>query len=145
MEAQLIAEYIPTGQVRFEYRHFIVRDSAQTGNESRRAAEASECAAEQDRFWEYHDIVFANQTGEGVGTFSDRRLKAFAESLKFDVGQFNACFDSSRFANNVDEDISRGVTLGVSSTPSLFVNNQRVDNPFDYNALQQMIEAALAQ
>ncbi len=145
MEAQLIEDYIAKGQARFEYAHFIVRDGAQTGNESRRAAEASECAAEQGRFWDYHDIVFANQTGEGVGTFPDRRLKAFAESLKLDTNQFNACFDSGRYAKNVDDDISRAVGLGVDSTPTLFVNNQPVADPFNYAALQQMIEVELAR
>jgi len=65
VERQLIEQYVATGQVRLEYHHFIVVDGNVGGNESRHAAEASECANEQGRFWDYHAMLFANQEGEG--------------------------------------------------------------------------------
>jgi len=78
VERQLIDEYVATGKARFEYHHYIVVDRIVGGNESQRAAEASECANEQGEFWNYHKMLFANWNGEGEGAFVDRRLKIFA-------------------------------------------------------------------
>jgi protein-disulfide isomerase len=140
VERQLIEQYVATGRVRFEYRHYIVIDGNVGGNESRRAAEASECANEQGQFWNYHAIVFANQNGEGRGAFNDRRLKAFAETLGLNTGAFNACFDSGRMAEAVRADERLARSLGVESTPTLFVNGQRINNPLNFAEIQQAIE-----
>jgi protein-disulfide isomerase len=144
-EQQLIDQYIPTGQVRLEYRHFIVVDGNVGGAESRRAAEASACAAAQDEFWNFHALTFTNQNGEGLGAFSDRRLKAFAETLELDTAAFNACFDSRQFAADVQADEQLARSLGVNSTPTVFVNGTRVQNPLDFAEFQTLIEAGLAQ
>jgi protein-disulfide isomerase len=144
VERQLIEQYVTTGKVRFEYHHFIVVDGNVGGNESRHAAEASECANEQGKFWDYHAMLFANQQGEGQGAFADRRLKAFAEALGLDTGIFNACFDSHKYAGAVQTDEQQARARGVNGTPTLFVNGQRVENPTDFNELQRWIEAGLA-
>lgn len=128
--------------MRFEYHHFIVVDSIVGGSESRRAAEASECANEQGQFWPYHDILFANWQGEGVGAFRDVRLKAFADRLGLDTAQFNACFDSGRYAQAVRDDTALGASQGVTGTPAIFVNGQRVNAA--YNAIQPLMESLLA-
>jgi len=114
------------------------------GSESRRAAEASECANEQGEFWSFHKMVFANQDGEGKGAFSDRRLKAFAETLGLDTQAFNQCFDSGRYSQNVRSDERLARSLGVSSTPSIFVNGRFVEGAANYDVLRQTIELALA-
>ncbi len=147
MERQLIDQYIATGKIRFEYHHYTVVDSIVGGTESQRAAEASECANEQGQFWDFHKLLFSNQQGEGQGAFSDRRLKAFAETLGLDTGQFNACFDAGRFSNAVRADTAEGQTRGVTGTPTVFVNGQIVpmQGPVDWTTLQAAIEAALAQ
>ncbi len=121
--------------MRFEYRHYIVR-----GSDSRRAAEASECAAEQNRFWEYHDHVFANQ---GI-QMTDIALRTMAQNAGLDVGQYDACLRSGRPAAAVSTDIALGDQLGVSSTPTLFVNGIAISNPFDFNAVDSAVQAALA-
>lgn len=143
-ERQLINQYVATGQARLEYRHFIVIDGNVGGSESRRAAEASECASEQGEFWDFHAMVFANQQGEGRGAFSDRRLTAFAEALGLDMAEFNACFSNKRYAADVGEDESLGRSLGVSGTPTVFVNGQRIRNPLDMDEFKEVIEAASA-
>ena len=143
MERQLIEEFVATGQVRFEYRHYLVVDCNVGGNESRRAAEASECAGEQGDFWNYHAIVFANWNGEGEGAFSDRRLKAFAAEIGLDTQAFNACFDAGRYANDVRADEALGRQLGVSRTPTLFINGQLVDNAVDMNEIRTRVQALL--
>ena len=73
-------------QVRFVFRHL-----AFIGPESRWAAEATECANEQDRFWDYYDKLFEEQGGENVGDFSQDRLKQFAADLDLDTETFNQC------------------------------------------------------
>jgi protein-disulfide isomerase len=145
-ESQLIDQLLgPDRSVRFEYRHFIVVDGNVGGSESRRAAEASECANEQGKFWEYHGIVFANQQGEGTGAFRDLRLKAFAETIGLDTAAFNACFDSGRYAQAVQEDHTLGQRLGVTGTPTMFVNGMRVENPLNLNEITQLVNAELAK
>ena len=113
------------------------------GDESRWAAEASECANEQGRFWDYHDKLFAEQTGENVGTFSLDNLKRFAADLKLNAQQFNQCLDSGEYRDKVQQEVSEGQRLGVNSTPSLFVNGQLIRQGSDYQVLQTAIEAAL--
>ncbi len=143
-ERQLLDDYVATGQVRFEYRHYIVVDGNTGGSESRMAAEASECANEQGEFWNYHDFVFSNQNGEGQGAFSERRLKAFADLMGLDTDAFNTCFDTRRYAQEVLTDERLARSLGINSTPTMFVDGKVINNPLDYNEIQQAIAAALA-
>jgi protein-disulfide isomerase len=132
--------YVATGQVRFVYNHF-----AFLGEESIRAAEASECAREQDRFWDYTDTVFANQRGENRGAFADQYLKSFAEGLGLDTLGFNTCLDTRRYRNDVLQTTEEGRSRGVSSTPSFFINGQKITvNTLAFEEFQQQIEAALA-
>lgn len=142
---QLIDKYVTTGKVRFEYHHFIVIDANVGGKESRRAAEASECASEQGQFWNYFNMLFANQQTEGSGTFSDTRLKAFAASLGLDTAKFNSCFNSGKYANAVTQDELQANSLKLGGTPSLLVNGTLVQNPLNWDAVQAAIDAALKQ
>jgi protein-disulfide isomerase len=143
VERQIIETYGGTGQVRLDYAHFIVIDGNVGGSESRQSAEASECAAEQGQFWNYHEILFANWAGEGVGAFSNRRLQAYAESIGLDMAAFNACFSSNRTAGVVTGDEAAARALGVNGTPTVFINGQVVPqtNVFDFEYYQQAIEA----
>lgn len=141
---RIIEEFVSTGKVRFEYHHFIVIDANVGGNESRRAAEASECAAEQNRFWDYHDMLFANQRGEGSGAFTDARLKAFAESIGLDTAQFNSCFDSRKYRRAVEDDEKLARSYRLTVTPSVMVNDQLVQNPLDFSVVTAAIAAAIA-
>lgn len=142
---QIIQQYVEAGKVRFEYHHYIVIDNNVGGTESRRAAEASECAAEQGRFWDYQEMLFANILGEGVGSFRDERLKAFAGQLGLDQGEFDACYNSREYRDQVNIDQALGQKLGVRGTPSLYVNDQKIENPFDFSSIQAAIDAALNQ
>jgi len=143
-EVQLIEEYIATGQsVRLEYYHFPIVDRIVGGRESRNAAQASECANEQGQFWLYHDFLYANWKGEGVGAFRDPNLKAFAEKAGLDTAQFNTCYDSGKYASAVSNDETLGQSLGVTGTPTVFVNRVQVQS--SYASLKAAVEAALAQ
>jgi protein-disulfide isomerase len=138
-EQQVIEQFVATGQARLEYRHYIVVDTNVGGRESRDAAEASECAAEQGRFWDFHQIVFANQQGEGRGAFSERRLKAMADTIGLDTTQFNQCFDSGRHADAVRADEASAQQFGINSTPTVFINGVLLPNPLDFNAYAQAL------
>lgn len=142
---QIINQYLNTGKVRFEYHHYIVIDNNVGGSESRMAAEASECAAEQGRFWDYQEMLFANILGEGAGSFREERLKAFASQAGLNQSQFSSCYDSRKYRDQVNIDQALGQKLGVRGTPSLFVNGQPVENPFNFASIQAAVEAALAQ
>ena len=142
---RIIADYVETGKIRYEYRHFIVIDGNVGGNESRRAAQASECAVEQGRFWDYYNILYVNQGAEGSGAYSDVRLKAFAESIGLDTADFNSCLSSARAGQQVSADERLATSYGINSTPSLLVNGVKIDNPMEYNQVKAAIDAALNQ
>ena len=105
-------------------------------------AEATECAADQDKFWEYHDTVFENWKGVNQGAYSDDNLKGFASRLQLDRDAFDSCLDSSKYRGKVEEDLHLGERLGVNSTPSLFLQGRMVPHA-DYNELKQLIESAI--
>ena len=144
IQGQLVEKYIGTNQVRFEYHHFIVIDGNVGGFESRHAAIASECAKNQGAFWQFHARLFANQAGEGQGAFNDTRLGQLAKAQGLDMTAFNACFDSGQFATEVQADEALARSLGVNSTPTLFINGTRVENPLDFQEIQSRINSALA-
>jgi len=136
-EQQLRKEYVDNGKVRFAFRHM-----AFIGSESVWAAEATECANEQERFWDYQDKLYQEQGGENSGTFSPDNLKRFAADLGLDTQKFNACLDTNKYQAKVQQDMAEAQRLGVNSTPTLFVNGQLIKNGSDYQVLQAAIEAA---
>jgi protein-disulfide isomerase len=137
---QLEETYAKTGAVRFEYKHF-----AFLGPESIRAAEASECASEQERFWPYHDTLFLNQRGENMGAFNDEALKAFAAGIGLVEEEFNRCLDSGRYRDEVEAERVEAAELGIGRTPSTVINGQIVDGSVPFERLQVLIESELAQ
>jgi protein-disulfide isomerase len=137
---QIKQTYVDKGQVRFVFRHL-----AFIGAESLWAAEASECANEQGRFWDYHDKLFEEQAGENTGAFSQENLKRFAAELELDTQQFTQCLDSDKYRAKVQQEIDEAERLGVRSTPTLFVNGRLIENGANYQVLQAAIEAALAE
>ena len=138
MGKQLKEDFVSTGQIRFVFRHFPF-----LGEESFRASEATECAADQNKFWEFHDTVFENWKGVNEGRFSDDNLKGFASLLQLDRAAFDSCLDSEKYRGKVEADLRLGERLGVYSTPTLFVNRRKVE-PASYDELARIIESAIA-
>ena len=106
---------------------------------AQKAAEASECALDQDLFWEYHNMLFENQEALGVDD-----LKQYAVNLELDTEQFNECLDSGEKADAVAQDIEDGSALGVTGTPAFFINGQVLVGAQPYEAFQAIIDAELA-
>lgn len=109
------------------------------GQESVWAAAASECASEQNRFWDYHDALFAHTAGRDKGVFTRDKLKQYAVSLGMDRGAFDSCVDSGRYEGWVRAQADLGRQAGVTSTPTLFVNGQRVSPVPGFDDLRGLI------
>lgn len=141
-EQAIIENYVNTGKVYFTYTPFAFLDGNAIDGESKSAAQAAYCAADQNKFWEYHDVLFANQNSENAGDFADKRLIAFAEKLGLDMGEFRSCFNGKTYRQQVLDDLTRGRSLGVSATPTFFINGTKVQG---YVGLTEAIEAELAK
>jgi protein-disulfide isomerase len=115
------------------------------GNESQWAAEASECADEQGKFWEYHDKLFSSQAGENQGAFSKDNLKKFAADLKLDTEKFNTCLDSGKYTKVVTDETQLAGESGVSSTPSFFVNTHFVQGAQPFQTFAGLIDSEKAK
>ena len=131
---QVYEKYIKSGKVRFAYRHFPLsfHENAQ------KAAEASECAREQNKFWEYADKLFASQ--KSLGTES---LKKYAADLGLDAKKFNECLDSGKAAPLVQADLSDGLEMGVSGTPAFLINEKLISGAQPFSAFENAIEQEL--
>jgi protein-disulfide isomerase len=113
------------------------------GEESGWAAEASECAADQNAFWEYHDKLFNSQNGENKGAFSKDNLKKFAIDLNLDTKAFDECLDSGKYTQAVQESTQTAQSIGVRSTPAFLVNGQPMMGAQPFTAFQQVIDGFL--
>ncbi len=105
---------------------------------------ASLCAADQGLFWEYHDILFANQSGHGSQAYTPRRLEAYAETIGLNLSQFNECVESKQYQEELQTFHVQAVNLGVQSTPTFFINGKMIEGTRSFSVFQQEIDAALA-
>ena len=145
VEKLIFQNYVETGKVYYTFRHFPFIDDKSATKESDQAANASMCAGEQGRFWDYKEMLFANWNGENQGAFSDKRLIAYADALGLKMSVFKTCFDENRYRKQIEQDTADGVAIGVSGTPSVFVNGLQITPGYipSYEELSQAIEAAL--
>jgi protein-disulfide isomerase len=104
-----------------------------------KAAEAANCAAQQGKFWEYHDTLFRTKQ------LDIDQLKQQAESLHLDSQQFNKCLDTGAEAAAVQKQREEGVTMGLSGTPSFFINGHFFSGALDYAALHDIITRQLSE
>ena len=129
-------EYIDTGRVKFVYRDFPL-DFHQN---AQKAAEAAECADEQGKFWEMHDLLFENGVSGGVSAF-----KKYASDLGLDTGKFNDCLDSGKMASEIAKDLQDGARAGIRGTPGFIINGQLVSGAQPFENFKQIIDAELAK
>ena len=131
---QIDEKYIKTGKVKMVFRDFPLsfHENAQ------KSAEAAECADEQGKFWEYHDMLFENQEKLSV-----EDLKRYAVELGLDKDKFDSCLDSEKYKDEVKKDFSDGQKYGVSGTPAFFINGKLVSGAQPFSAFEKVIEAEL--
>jgi len=123
------------GRVQVAFRHFPL-ESAHP--HALAAAEAAECAGAQGKFWEMHDLLFANQEHLKVG-----HLRSYAESLGLDVARFTAEMDDHVYLQRIREHIQGAQRSGVRGTPGFFVAGRIQDVSFGVRRLFDAVEAAL--
>lgn len=135
---KVVEQYVNTGKVRFSYKHF-----AFLGEGSVWAAQAAECAADQDRFTEYHDRLFAVQASGKAGDFSKEELIGLADTLKLDTNAFATCLNENKTLDRVTADRDEGQRLGVRGTPAFLINGQWLIGAQPFEAFQKVIDRAL--
>ena len=140
VEASLIKDYVNTGKVKFAFRNY-----AFLGQESTWAAEASYCANEQGKFWDYHDYLYKHQGQENSGAFSKANLEQFAADMGLNTSQFNQCLESDKYASQVASEVKEGQTAGVNGTPTSFVDGQSVVGAQPYATFKTLIDQELAK
>jgi len=134
------------GKVKFVYRDFPLTSIHPYAE---KAAEAAECADDQDKFWEYHDLLFQNQATLNQQLSTDgldgvlNTFKGYATRLGLDAGDFNNCLDSGKYAQEVQKDYNDGVAAGVTGTPGFFINGQELKGAQPFASFKAVIDAAL--
>ncbi len=123
-------------KVRLVYRQFPL---SQIHPFAEKAAEASLCAADQNQFWEMHDLIFETQSQLKV-----EDLKAKAAKLKLDSGVFDDCLDSGKYSDRVRQDQREGFTLGVASTPALFINGRFISGALPLSDISRIIDEEIS-
>ncbi len=131
---RLMKEY--EGKIRFVYRDFPLDNIHPNAAP---AAIAAHCAGEQDSYFAFHDALFSYQYGLGWDAYL-----SYATELGLDVKAFQTCLDEKRYADKVEADMRYGYSLGVSSTPTFFVNGIAIVGAQPYEVFQQLIEKELA-
>jgi protein-disulfide isomerase len=142
VEPRLKKEYIDTGKVKFVFRDFpIIANHPEAGI----ASMAAQCAADQGKYWQYHDKVYREQDnrGDDVIRFKAADLKKWAADLKLDTTAFNACLDSSRYKNEVEKDFADGMAIGVRGTPTFIINGRVVGGAQPYPVFKRIIDEEL--
>jgi len=103
------------------------------------AAQAAQCANDQGKFWEYHDVLFENQN-----FLSKPLLGQYAEEIGLDVEEFDSCLNSGKYTDFVEQEIKIGESLKITGTPTFFVNGKKVVG-VDESLLRKYIEEELAK
>jgi protein-disulfide isomerase len=142
---RLKKEYIDTGKVKFVFRDF----PQSIHPEAQAAAMAAECAADQGKYWEYHDKVFSEQDRPGrereVVRFRTNDLKKWASDIGIEATEFNQCLDSRKHRKEVNADRDAGEDAGVKGTPVFFINGRSLVGAYPFDAFQKIIEEELAK
>ncbi|MFZ3077866.1 MAG: thioredoxin domain-containing protein [Candidatus Aenigmatarchaeota archaeon] len=131
---QVIQSY--GNRIKFVYKHFPLTNIHQY---SQKAAESSECAGAQGKFWEMHDKLFANQNALRITD-----LKIYAQQIGLNTTEFNSCLDGGAAAANVKADFSEGLAEKVRATPTFFINGRKIEGGVPFEEFKAVIDQELA-
>jgi len=143
--------YVETGKLKMVYK-----DLAFLGPESIAAAQAAECAKDQGKYWAYHDAIFEIEikefetlgNNEHTGNLNKETFKKIASDLKMNTDEFLACFDSQKYAAEVEKDTKEANSIMERpSTPTIFINEKMIEpqGALPYNVFSQAIDEALSK
>lgn len=139
--SQLKTDYIDSGKIKFAFRHFPLPFH----QNSQKAHEASECANEQGKFWDYHDLLFQNQASWSEQTDTDviDSFVSYAGQAGLDTAQFRSCLESSKYASRIQDDLSAGQKVQVDGTPAFFINGHRLTGSQPFSEFKKVIDEQL--
>jgi len=115
-ESDIVKNYIDTGKVKMYFKDFTI-----IGQDSVTAANAAHCAQEQGKFWQYHDVLYTNWSGENTGWATSTNLVQFAKQVGLNMDQFNQCFQQTKYNSVIRGSVSDANTLGLTGTPDFFI------------------------
>lgn len=141
-------DYIDTGKVKLVYRDLPI-DAIHPN--ARSAHIAAECADEQGKFWEYHDILFNNQRQwQGLGSVDfDNTLKEYAGQLGLQTASFDSCMKSPDISKEINDDLLDAAKYGATGTPTFFIGNEKdgyvkITGAQAYSSFQRIIDDQLS-
>ena len=139
---QIKKDFVDTGKIKFAYRHYPLT-SIHTN--AQKAAEASECANEQDNFWGYHDELFKNQADwEALDSAAaQEKFVEYANAIGLDGATLGKCVSGGVMVEKVQEDIDDGNSAGVDGTPATFINGYLITGAVPYEEFKSLIEQEL--
>jgi protein-disulfide isomerase len=123
-----------SGKVLFAFKDFPLP----MHKHAQKAAEATRCAGQQNKFWEFHDLLFDKSKGLEIA-----QLKEYARALKLDAAKFDQCLDSGETDAAVKEDLGQGQRLGLTGTPSFFVNGHFFSGAASYATIREIVDQQL--
>lgn len=147
-EPMIVDEYVKTGKVRLEFKHLPI-----LGPESVRAALAATCAADQNKFWEFHHRVFKKEADEGQlsnerlnrGHLSDENLRQIAQETGLDMAAYDSCLNDPATQEKVTNQNREATELGINSTPTFLFNGRPLGGtPIDLDAWREIIDQQIA-
>ncbi|MCL4435571.1 MAG: DsbA family protein [Thaumarchaeota archaeon] len=136
---QIQKDYIDTGRIRLVYKNFPI---TKIHPYAEKAAEAAECAKEQGKFWEYHDLLFGNQQA-WISENATTTFEKYASTLKLNITQFSSCLNTNKYSGEISKDLQDGQKAQVSGTPTFFINGIRVVGAQPYSVFKDTIDSEL--
>jgi protein-disulfide isomerase len=134
---QIISDYIDTGKVKLYYRHYPLSFHPKATP----LALVAECANDQGAFWEMHDKIFDNNAT--VANATDDQFKQWAVDLGLDANEFNNCYDNKTHQDLVEEDTAAGTAVGVSGTPTFYINGKQLVGAQPFDSFKAIIDEEL--
>jgi len=143
VKPQISENYIDTGKV-----NLIFMDLAFVGKDSPVAAQASYCAEEQGKYWEYHDLLYTSQEEVDSGWANIERLQAFAFSLGLDIELFNSCLDSGKYAKRIQHNMDEARKIGANATPTFFIigpdgSQEKIAGAQPYSVFKNVLDSMI--
>ena len=137
----IFENYIDTGKA-----NFVFVDLAFLGKDSLKAAQATYCAEDQGKYWDYHDVLYNSQESKiDNGWANSERLKAFAFTLGLDMELFESCLDSGKYSKRVQYNIEEAKKQGVRGTPGFFIvgpdNQQKLSGSQPYSVFKEILDS----
>ena len=136
---KIYEKYVENGEINFVYKDFPLNGAA-----SILASEASYCAQNQDKFWEYHNMLYDNWAGENTGWITNNVLLEFAKESGLNLDQFNSCMNNSIFYQKVIENEQFAKKINIDATPSFLIFNEnevyRIKGAQSFEIFEQTIQ-----